>query len=173
MNEKLTQQEIKTLLRTSEPAGDQAGAKKSATAKEQSINEAQSKSGAQDVPDDIRIKENPERKVDVKQVQFQTFDDAEDSTSPDNISLILDIPMQVTVELGRTKKCVGEILKLGPGSVIELDKLAGEPVDILVNGKPIAQGEVVVIDENFGVRVNDIISASGRIPRHTDSSSNV
>ncbi len=82
-----------------------------------------------------------------------------------NLDMLLDIPLQVTVELGRTKRSVRDILELGSGSIIELDKLAGEPVDILVNNRLIAQGEVVVIDENFGVRVTDIISQSDRIKK--------
>jgi flagellar motor switch protein FliN/FliY len=75
----------------------------------------------------------------------------------------MDIPLEVTVELGRTSKLIKDILKLGPGSIIELEKLAGEPVDILVNGKFIAKGEVVVIDENFGVRITEIIKPIERI----------
>ena len=71
--------------------------------------------------------------------------------------------MSLTVELGRTKMYIKDILGLGEGSIIELDKLAGEPVDLLVNGKLIAKGEVVVIDENFGVRVTDIVSPTDRI----------
>ncbi len=84
---------------------------------------------------------------------------------PKNLDMLLDIPLQVTVELGRTKRSVKEILELSPGSIIELDKLAGEPVDILINSRLIAKGEVVVIDENFGVRVTDIISQSDRIKK--------
>ncbi|MBS4198965.1 flagellar motor switch phosphatase FliY [Bacillus sp. FJAT-49732] len=80
-----------------------------------------------------------------------------------NLDMLLDIPLQVTVELGKTKKSVKEILELGAGSIIELDKLAGEPVEILVNSRLIAKGEVVVIDENFGVRVTDIVSQSDRL----------
>ncbi len=80
-----------------------------------------------------------------------------------NISLLMDVPMQLTVELGRTKMLVKEILSLGEGSIIELDKLAGEPVDLLVNNRLIAKGEVVVIDENFGVRVTDIINPAERL----------
>jgi flagellar motor switch protein FliN len=80
-----------------------------------------------------------------------------------NLELLMDVPLQVTVELGRTMKMVKEVLALGPGSVLELDKLAGEPVDILVNEKPIAKGEVVVIDENFGIRVTEILAAKDRI----------
>lgn len=82
-----------------------------------------------------------------------------------NLDMLLDIPLQVTVELGRTRRSVKEILELSAGSIIELDKLAGEPVDILVNNRLIAKGEVVVIDENFGVRVTDIISQSDRIKK--------
>lgn len=80
-----------------------------------------------------------------------------------NLDLLMDIPLQVTVELGRTKRTVKEVLELTSGSIIELDKLAGEPVDILVNQKLIAKGEVVVIEENFGVRVTDIVSQEDRL----------
>ena len=75
----------------------------------------------------------------------------------------MDVSMQLTVELGRTKMLIKDILGMGEGTIVELDKLAGEPVDLLVNGKLIAKGEVVVIDENFGVRVTDIISPMERI----------
>ena len=81
------------------------------------------------------------------------------------MDIVMDVPLSVTVELGRTNKLVREVLDLSPGSVIELDKLAGEPVDILVNGKYIAKGEVVVIDENFGIRITDIVRPADRIPR--------
>ena len=84
------------------------------------------------------------------------------AAGPRNIDLILDVTLQVTVELGRTKKQIREVLALGPGSLLELDKLAGEAVDVLVNGKLIARGEVVVIDENFGVRITDIVSPAER-----------
>jgi flagellar motor switch protein FliN len=86
-------------------------------------------------------------------------------TESKNLNMLLDIPLQVTVELGRTKRSVRDILNLSSGSIIELDKLAGEPVDILVNNKLVAKGEVVVIDENFGVRVTDIISQSDRLKK--------
>ncbi|NPV25932.1 MAG: flagellar motor switch phosphatase FliY [Firmicutes bacterium] len=81
-----------------------------------------------------------------------------------NIDLIMDVPLQITVELGKTRKTIKEILEFGPGAIIQLDKLAGEPVDLLVNGKLIAKGEVVVIDENYGVRVTAIISPFERMP---------
>ena len=79
------------------------------------------------------------------------------SQAPASIDLLKDVPLSVTAELGRTKMLVKEILKLGVGSVVELDKLTGEPVDILVNGKVIARGEVVAIDENFGVRITEVV----------------
>lgn len=87
------------------------------------------------------------------------------ATEARNLELLFDVPLQVTVELGRTKRSVQEILQLSTGSIIELDKLAGEPVDVFVNNKLIAKGEVVVIDENFGVRITDIVSQSDRLKR--------
>jgi flagellar motor switch protein FliN/FliY len=80
-----------------------------------------------------------------------------------NIDLLLDVSLQVTVELGRTRRQIRDVLALGPGSVLELDKLAGEQVDVLINGKLIAKGEVVVIDENYGVRITDIVSPTERV----------
>ena len=80
-----------------------------------------------------------------------------------NLDMLLDIPLKVTVELGRTKQTVAEVLELTSGSIIELDKLAGEPVDVLVNSKLIAKGEVVVIEENFGVRITDVVSQADRL----------
>ncbi len=101
--------------------------------------------------------------VPVRSVGFEPLQVGVASEAMGNIALLLDVPMRVTVELGRTKMTIKEILGLGEGSIIELDKLAGEPVDILVNDKLIAQGEVVVIDENFAVRVTKIVSPMERI----------
>lgn len=102
--------------------------------------------------------------VNVQPVAFASFEPAPLlEAESHNLDMLLDIPLQVTVELGRTKRSVQDILSLSSGSIIELDKLAGEPVDILVNNKLIAKGEVVVIDENFGVRVTSIISQSDRL----------
>lgn len=86
-----------------------------------------------------------------------------DEASERNLKLILDIPLRVTVELGRTKMAVSELLNLGQGSVVELNKLAGEPMEVLVNDKLIARGEAVVVNEKFGVRLTDIISAKERV----------
>lgn len=100
----------------------------------------------------------------VEQATFSEFEPTPLSeTEKSNLGMLLDIPLKITVELGKTKKSIKEILELTHGSIVELDKLAGEPVDILVNGKLIAEGEVVVIEENFGVRVTDIISQTDRI----------
>lgn len=88
---------------------------------------------------------------------------SETTTKEKNLNLILDIPLRVTVELGRTKMPVNELLNLTQGSVIELSKLAGEPMEVLVNDKLIARGEAVVVNEKFGVRLTDIISPTERI----------
>jgi flagellar motor switch protein FliN/FliY len=108
----------------------------------------------------------PNRNINVQPAQFGGFAGTP-STHADqtNLNLLLDIPLKVTVELGRTQKVIKDILELSQGSIVELDKLAGEPVDILVNNKLIAKGEVVVIDENFGVRVTDIVSQWDRIQK--------
>jgi flagellar motor switch protein FliN len=103
-------------------------------------------------------------KTNIQTAEFSRFEPQEPIVNQHrNLDMLLDIPLKVTVELGRTKRSVKDILDLTSGSIVELDKLAGEPVDILVNDKLIAQGEVVVIDENFGVRVTDIISQSDRL----------
>lgn len=106
------------------------------------------------------------RNVNVQPVQFSNLQQpAFEHIEENNLNLLMDIPLKVTVELGRTQKQIKDILELSQGSIIELDKLAGEPVDILVNNKLIAKGEVVVIDENFGVRVTDIVSQWDRIQK--------
>ncbi len=106
------------------------------------------------------------REVNVQPVQFANFGaGAAPNLDENNLNLLMDIPLKVTVELGRTQKQIKDILELSQGAIIELDKLAGEPVDILVNNKLIAKGEVVVIDENFGVRVTDIVSQWDRIQK--------
>jgi len=99
----------------------------------------------------------------VQPVQFPNLMPQPTAQEQGNISLIMDVFMEMTVELGRTRKLIKEILAMGEGTIIELDKLAGEPVDILVNHKLIAKGEVVVIDENFGVRVTEIVSPMERM----------
>lgn len=98
------------------------------------------------------------QEVNVQPAQFQAFsNDLATVTQKENINLIMDVPLEVTVELGRTTKSIKEILEFAPGTIIELDKIAGEPIDVLVNGKYVAKGEVVVIEESFGIRVTEII----------------
>jgi len=99
----------------------------------------------------------------VQPVQFPSLTPKPTAQEQGNIGLLMDVKMEMTVELGRTKKSIKDILGMGEGTIIELDKLAGEPVDILVNHKLIAKGEVVVIDENFGVRVTEIVSPAERL----------
>ncbi|MBY6036083.1 flagellar motor switch phosphatase FliY [Fictibacillus nanhaiensis] len=106
------------------------------------------------------------RDVSVQPASFSDFSDFGSSqVESKNLDMLLDIPLQVTVELGRTKKTIKDILEMTAGSIVELDKLAGEPVDIFVNHKMIAKGEVVVIDENFGVRVTEILSQRDRLEK--------
>lgn len=114
-----------------------------------------------DEPDDRHLRAVP---VPVAQpVTFPSLDAVPSVPGGSDISLLLDVPLQVTVELGRTQLRIREVLELVPGSIVELDKLAGEPVDVLVNGKQIARGEVVVIDEEFGVRITDVASQAKRL----------
>jgi len=95
--------------------------------------------------------------------QIKAGDDALNKLKIQNFDFILDIPLKVSVELGRAKVVIKDLLQLGQGSVLELDKLAGEPLEVLVNGKLVARGEVVVVNEKFGIRLTDIISPLERI----------
>lgn len=95
--------------------------------------------------------------------QIKTGDDALNKLKVQNLDFILDIPLKVSVELGRAQVVIKDLLQLGQGSVLELDKLAGEPLEVLVNGKLVARGEVVVVNEKFGIRLTDIISPLERI----------
>lgn len=95
--------------------------------------------------------------------QIKAGDDALNKLKVQNLDFILDIPLKVSVELGRSKVIIKDLLQLGQGSVLELDKLAGEPLEVLVNGKLVARGEVVVVNEKFGIRLTDIISPLERI----------
>jgi len=116
------------------------------------------------------MSESTEVKQDVERMNvaelsdsIQAGDDGLNKLKVQNLDFILDIPLKVTVELGRTQVVIKDLLQLGQGSVLELDKLAGEPLEILVNGKLVAKGEVVVVNEKFGIRLTDIISPIERI----------
>ena len=101
----------------------------------------------------------------VKEARFSALQNSPMSSEQGSMDLLADVELDLTVELGRTSISVREVLQLGPGSIVELHRLAGEPVDILVNGKLIAKGEVVVVDESFGVRLTEIASQSERLGR--------
>jgi flagellar motor switch protein FliN len=94
---------------------------------------------------------------------FPSVQDAGTSGTPKNIEFILDIPMSVAVYVGSTKMAIRDLLQLAQGSVIELDKLAGEPMEVMVNNKLVARGEVVVVNEKFGIRLTDVVSAAERV----------
>ncbi|MFV0519773.1 MAG: flagellar motor switch phosphatase FliY [Lachnospirales bacterium] len=101
--------------------------------------------------------------VNARNAEFQDLLYRELEQQKENIDLVMDVPLEITVEMGRTNRTVKEILSFSPGKIIELDKLAGDPIDILVNGKFVAKGEVVVIDENYGIRITDIVNVNNRI----------
>lgn len=103
---------------------------------------------------------SPNQGSSVQTARFAPLPNMGSPTEQGSIDLLFDVQLHLSVELGRTSIPVREVLQLGPGSIVELDKLAGEPVDVLVNGKLIARGEVVVVDENFGVRVTEVASQS-------------
>ena len=94
---------------------------------------------------------------------FPPVDEASSAVSNKSIDFLLDIPLQVTVQIGSTRMLIRELLQLGQGSVIELDKLAGEPMEVLVNNKLVARGEVVVVNEKFGIRLTDVVSPNQRL----------
>jgi len=109
-------------------------------------------------PDDINF-----GSTSVSNAEFQHLSEPSGSKAPRNIDLLMDVDLPVSIELGRTKMSISDILALGPGSVVELNKLAGEPVDLLVNQKIVARGEVVVVDENFGLRITQLMTQEERL----------
>lgn len=126
------------------------------------MNEANAKSNVESIEKKRYVEEVD---VKVKEIadQIKAGDNSLNKLKVQNLDFILDIPLKVTVELGRTSIIIKDLLQLGQGSVLELDKLAGEPLEILVNGKLVAKGEVVVVNEKFGIRLTDIISPLERI----------
>ena len=113
--------------------------------------------------DEDLVKNLDQDQIDNLANEIKAGDNALNKLKVQNLDFILDIPLRVTVELGRSTVIIKDLLKLGQGSVIELDKLAGEPLEILINGKLVARGEVVVVNERFGIRLTDIISPIERI----------
>lgn len=137
----LTDDEIEALLKGDDPSGGQAGNNPKASKEKK-----------------------PTGKKQVQKVAYGEVSKSDEiKLEGSNLNLLMDVPLDVSVEIGRTKKSVQEVLALNIGSVIELNKLSGEPVDLLVNGKVIAKAEVVIIDENFGIRITEIIKPKNRI----------
>jgi len=112
---------------------------------------------------DLEDSENPGEDIEAKPHEFSDLKKTSASQPPGNMAFVLDIPLEITVELGRTRMLIDELLRLGQGSVIELSKLAGESLDILINQKLIARGEAVVVNEKFGIRLTEIVSPVERI----------
>jgi flagellar motor switch protein FliN/FliY len=124
---------------------------------------AEAQGPAPEADGDVQLPEGP---LTVTPAEFAPLSPGDAvSRKSSNIDLLLDVNLPVSIELGRTRMTIAEILELGSGSIVELDKLAGEPVDILVNNKPLAKGEVVVLDENFGVRITSLVSPRERLER--------
>ena len=121
--------------------------------------------GWDDVQNELEEAKQPTAKKEACSVNFERIKKSETKGSSLDLDFILDIPITVTVELGRGKMLIGKLLQLAQGSVIELTKLAGEPMDIFVNNRLIAKGEVVVVNEKFGVRLTDVVSAAERIDK--------
>ena len=115
--------------------------------------------------EEVAEKSKSQEKPEAKPAEFSDVRDMGSPAAQRSIDFVLDIPLQVTVELGRTQILINDLLQLGQGSVVELSKLAGEPMEVLVNRKLIARGEVVVVNEKFGVRLTDIISPLERVKR--------
>lgn len=113
-------------------------------------------------------KEEPKEMVEVQEVMFQELEENETTSVPRNLDLIMDVPLEFTAVLGKSRKTIQDILSLGSGSVVELDKMTDEPLEILVNGKLVAEGEVVVINESFGIRITNILSREERVKNLTN-----
>ncbi len=146
-------------------SGDSSETEKSSVQPENTPAPSKKASNEPEAPQYIQEKaiEQNQPPVEVQKAAFQPLQETKGYSVPKNIDLIMDVPLEISVLLGRTKKNIREILNLGTGSLIELDKLAEEPVEILVNGKKVAYGEVVVVDENFGVRITSIVSSEERV----------
>jgi flagellar motor switch protein FliN/FliY len=138
---------------------------KSAAAAKEGTSAADDNLGWDDVKEEMEQSSHPaEQKTEVSSVHFEELQKTKPDGKPNiNIDFIMDIPLTLTAELGRSKMLISELLQLGQGSVLELSKLAGEPMDIFVNQRLIARGEVVVVNEKFGVRLTDIVSPAERV----------
>ncbi|MGC9328664.1 MAG: FliM/FliN family flagellar motor switch protein, partial [Candidatus Hinthialibacter sp.] len=167
MVEGLTQEEINALMKLGlgqnvtvdeEDGSPQAGSDLSQKNKEKPS--ASTRSAPKRFPRKVLGSPKNEEQVRVQPAVFQSFDEGEAVGEKTNLEVILNLNLEIRVELGKTTATVRDVLEMGPGSVLELQKLNGEPVDLLVNQKPFSKGEMIVIGENFGVRVTDILSVT-------------
>ena len=163
-DEPLSQEEVEALMANGAQEGDAAPPDAQAApdpdtaqAQEPSVQEPDAEAAPQP---DIRISTAPEPEV--RPAEFSPLSGAADAGMRNGVDLLLDVQLNVAVELGRAQLHVRDILGLGPGAVVELDKHSGEPVEVVVNGKLLARGEVILIDENFGVRITEIVSKPER-----------
>lgn len=157
---------VAIMMGNEEPANEPASEKSAASTKQTTspVYDESSYTAPREVYKETVVERRTlEPEVEVHKASFQSLKETSTTTVPKNIDLILDVPLEISVVLGRTKKSIKDILNLGTGSLIELDKLAEEPVEILVNGKIVAYGEVMVVDENFGVRITSIVSNAERV----------
>lgn len=168
-HENLSQEEIEKLLREAE----QAIQEEHSTAAEEGVPEKEMVSGVSDEHEDMLAvdDEKPDEPVEIPEhvqpsIRVAEFEEFKMEPGPEkpvsDMGVLMDIPLSISVELGRSKCYVRDLLNLTVGSIVELDRLAGDPVDILVNGKLFAKGEVVVIDENFGVRIQEVLGQDKR-----------
>jgi flagellar motor switch protein FliN/FliY len=118
-----------------------------------------------DVQEELAASASPSEKPEVRSVSFEEMTKTDGGTGGLDLDFILDIPLTLTAELGKTQMLIGDLLRLGQGSVVELAKLAGEPMDVFVNNRLIARGEVVVVNDKFGIRLTDVISAAERVSK--------
>lgn len=135
---------------------------------ESALKEAQSSREASSVGSSPEVNISPEkteRKEETQTVNLQELTPTKEATPYPELDFILDIPLEISVEIGRTKMLIKDLLKLNQGAIVELEKFAGEPVEVFVNGKLMAKGEVVVVNDRFGIRITEIISAQDRIKR--------
>jgi len=176
MAEGLTQEEIDALMslglqggvpdieeEPEEPSYQPSSSFQSASrAETQAAQEWASSQFASAKPPPRKMKRSPklENPVNVQPAVFTDFDEEESTGDTTNLEIILNLDLEIRVELGKTTATVRDVLEMGPGSVLELQKLNGEPVDLLVNQRPFSKGEMIVIGENFGVRVTDILSVT-------------
>ncbi len=163
---------IHKILSTSEPEAKEKEVRVGKVASTPIVEERPASPVIPEAPEPARVENTVEvqpQNTNVQKVEYNMFPETTAAPSPTtaNIDMLYDIPLEITVELGRTKLPIRKILELGPGAVIQLEKLAGEPVDILANHKLIAKGEVVVIEESFGVRITDIINPVDRLTKMT------